>query len=335
MDERWTRFVESHPKASIFHTSGWLKALRETYGYRPVAFVDAAPGREIQNGQVYCIVNSWVTGKRLVSVPFSDHTALLSGNAESEAILEFLKTLVDRDEYRYIEIRPLGSHTLQGTPLSVSARFMLHSIPLDTNLSEIYARFHKDCVQRKIRRAEREQLGYSEPPGDSGLETFYRLLQKSHRRHHSPVQPSAWFRNLIEFLGDRAKIRIATKNGLPVSAIMTLTFHGTMTFKYGGSDAHYHATGSVPFLLWRSIQEAHASGMSEFDMGRSDREHAGLIAFKQHWGAHAIESQYWRYPAGASMSVASWKYRVARTVLSVSPAIALRAAGWLFYRHVG
>ena len=30
-DERWDDFLQSHPEASIFHTRGWLEALRRTY----------------------------------------------------------------------------------------------------------------------------------------------------------------------------------------------------------------------------------------------------------------------------------------------------------------
>ena len=34
-DARWAEFVGKHPSASVFHTVGWLKALRSTYGYEP------------------------------------------------------------------------------------------------------------------------------------------------------------------------------------------------------------------------------------------------------------------------------------------------------------
>ena len=44
-DERWDEFLQNHPDASIFHTRGWLEALRRTYGYQPVAFTLSPPGR--------------------------------------------------------------------------------------------------------------------------------------------------------------------------------------------------------------------------------------------------------------------------------------------------
>jgi hypothetical protein len=42
-DSRWAEFVERHPRASVFHTVGWLEALRRTYGYEPVAYTTSSP----------------------------------------------------------------------------------------------------------------------------------------------------------------------------------------------------------------------------------------------------------------------------------------------------
>ena len=36
-DPRWAVFIERHPGATVFHTPGWLEALRRTYGYEPAA----------------------------------------------------------------------------------------------------------------------------------------------------------------------------------------------------------------------------------------------------------------------------------------------------------
>src|SRR5271167_440366 len=76
-DPRWEKFLERHPRSSVFHTVAWLDALRRTYGYRPVAITTESPGRDLQAGIVFCSVHSWLTGRRLVSLPFSDHCELL------------------------------------------------------------------------------------------------------------------------------------------------------------------------------------------------------------------------------------------------------------------
>src|SRR5271165_2171364 len=73
IDERWEDLLQNHPQASIFHTRGWLEALRKTYGYAPVAFTTSPLGYRLTNGVPFCEISSWLSGRRLVSLPFSDH----------------------------------------------------------------------------------------------------------------------------------------------------------------------------------------------------------------------------------------------------------------------
>ena len=72
-DRRWDNYIGSEPRSSVFHSRAWLLALNRTYQYQPVAFTTSAPDEALQNAIVFCRVKSWLTGKRLVSLPFSDH----------------------------------------------------------------------------------------------------------------------------------------------------------------------------------------------------------------------------------------------------------------------
>src|SRR5437879_4363805 len=72
-DQRWVEFLQRHPRASVFHTPGWLDALQRTYGYEPVVLTTSPASQELSNGVVFCCVSSWLTGRRMVSLPFSDH----------------------------------------------------------------------------------------------------------------------------------------------------------------------------------------------------------------------------------------------------------------------
>src|ERR1700721_1790470 len=65
-DRPWERFVEWHPCSSLFPSSAWLQALSRTYGYKPIVFTTSPPGSELKNGVLFCQVESWLTGRRLV-----------------------------------------------------------------------------------------------------------------------------------------------------------------------------------------------------------------------------------------------------------------------------
>src|SRR3989441_5506420 len=98
-------------------------------------------------------------------------------------------------------------------------------------------------------------------------------------------------------LGDKVKIRMASKDGRPIASVLTLSFKDVLVYKYGCSDERFHNLGGMPLLLWNAIQEGKRNGAREFDMGRSDTDNPGLIAFKEHWGATRSQLTYWRYPA--------------------------------------
>jgi hypothetical protein len=336
-DPRWPDFLARHPKASIFHTREWLQALRRTYGFEPVAF-STSNEEELSNGVVFCQVQSWLTGKRLVSVPFSDHCQPLADGLDLEAILDHLDYNRSAAGWKYIELRPaVDLDILQHqTLLGVSETFTCQTIDLKSDLDTIYRHFHESCVRRKIKRAEREKLTYNSGRSEELLEKFRDLLLITRRRHKLPPQPEAWFRNLVECLGDKLTIHLFSKQADPVASIITLRYKNSLIYKYGCSDARFHNLGAMPLLFWKLIQQGKQNGAEEFDLGRSAPEDPGLIAFKGHLGAVASELKYYRNPfppvrQGRLQPRMSW----VRRVMAHLPQPALNGAGRLLYRHLG
>jgi hypothetical protein len=83
--------------------------LRQTYQYEPFVLTTSPSDRELTDGLVLCRINSRLTGKRLVSLPFSDHCEPLVDRQEDlEALLGSLEGELGKEDLRYIEIRPLG-----------------------------------------------------------------------------------------------------------------------------------------------------------------------------------------------------------------------------------
>jgi lipid II:glycine glycyltransferase (peptidoglycan interpeptide bridge formation enzyme) len=213
--------------------------------------------------------------------------------------------------------------------------YSFHCLNLSKSANELFHSFHKDCVQRKIRRAERENLHYEEGTSEALIQTFYELLVITRRRQYLPLQPISWFRGLIAAFGQDLKIRVVSKDDKPAAGILTLTHKNAMVYKYGCSDARFHSTGGVPFLLWNAIQEAKAKGYEYFDMGRSDKTNSGLISFKKRWGAITTELHYWTYPRRSREQLSERQKDILRRLVPLTPAFALKAVGNLFYGQAG
>src|SRR5271157_538404 len=230
-DERWDEFLQKHADASIFHTRGWLQALQRTYDYKPVAFTTSPPGQALTNGLPFCEISSWLSGSRLVSLPFSDHCApLVESSDKLTYLLTYFKEKLRAEKWSYIEIRPRDPMLTGDVPFTKSRSFFFHRLDLRPSLDEIFRSFHKDCVQRNIRRAERQKVTYEEGRSDLLLTTFYRLLLMTRRRHGLPAQPVDWFRNILACLGDKAKIQVVSKDGRPIAGILTLRYKHVLVY---------------------------------------------------------------------------------------------------------
>jgi Acetyltransferase (GNAT) domain len=337
-DSRWADLVQKHPNGSIFHTPGWLRALRLTYGYEPVFFTTSPPAAPLTNGIVFCRISSWLTGHRMVSLPFADHCEpLCEGREDRDEIFGFLRQALKTESWKYIEIRPQTSGLLKDiSSEEKGSSFCFHRLDLRPSLDALFGALQKSSIQRMIRRAEREGLSCEKGRSEALLEKFYRLMLKTRRRHRLPPQPISWFRNLITCLDDRLSIRVASKNGEALAGILTLSHRRTLVYKYGCSDARFHHWGSVPFLLWNAIQEAKETGFEEFDLGRSDIGNSGLIRFKDRWGGKAALLQYVKLSnQPPERTGENRRMQVAKRFFAHLPDGLLSAAGKLLYRHIG
>jgi CelD/BcsL family acetyltransferase involved in cellulose biosynthesis len=341
-DPRWIELVANHPRASVFHTRGWLEALWKTYRYRPAAYTTSPPRASLRNAVVFCTVDSWLSGRRLVSLPFSDHCELLADDlADATVLFLALEHEFRQHKNRYFEIRPTSPLEVTTDLYSTSEELYLHKVDLRPDLDTIFHRFHKSSTQRKVHRAEREKLTYQEGRSDSLLKSFYELTVLTRRRHGVPPQPFKWFRNLLDCLGASATIMAAYKDGRPLASIFTLRHRDTLTYKYGCSDPRFHNLGGIQMLFWRAMQDAKRDGFETFDLGRSSVLNEGLIRFKERWGAERSSLLYKTFSAvalprrGLPYSETNWKVRCAKHFFSHAPSTVLSLAGQALYRHIG
>jgi lipid II:glycine glycyltransferase (peptidoglycan interpeptide bridge formation enzyme) len=299
-DARWQTFVENHPQGSAFHTVAWVEALQRTYGYEPVVYTTTQPEMPLTNGVLFCKVRSWLSGSRLVSLPFSDHCQPLAEGRDLHEILGWLKSTQGK-EWKYVEVRPLhGDSWGWDSEVGASETFSLQLLDLRPEITALFRKFHKSCVQRKIQ------------------------------------QPRLWFRNVIDCLGDRVLVRNVSRGEQPVASMITMEYKKTQVYKYGCSDSRFNNLGGNALLFWHAIRDAKEKGMEVFDFGRSETENSGLISFKENWGARSIPLNYFRLPARQPMHASTgWRARLAKSVFSMMPDALLTATGKLLYRHIG
>lgn len=314
-----------------------MAALEQTYGYKPFAITQTPPNEDLTSGLALCLIQSHITGNRLVSLPFADHCQpLASDNAQMHELVNYARGMQDERHLKYVELRPhlAGDDSLGG--FGVWATYWFHTLSLAPELGEIFRRFHGSCIQRRIHHAERMNLKYEESRTGGALADFYRLQVLTRARHGLPPQPAKWFRNLLRNFGDGMTIHTVSANGQPVASMVTLRHGRTLTYKYGASDASLHRLGGMILLFWNVIQNAKANGIVQLDLGRSDLDSTGLTEFKDHWGATRSSISYFRFPKPSPKdSHQSRRVMLARQLFTHTPQRIAELAGALLYKHAG
>lgn len=331
----WDEKILSLPGSSFFHTSMWSDVLKESYRYRPVYFT------EIEDGDIKSVlpvmgVESFITGKRGVSLPFSDYCEPLVGdragfNALLNAALEFGK----REGWKYFEIRG-GSRFMNGEDHSGS--FLGHEIDLTGGAGDILEAM-RDSNRRNIKKAAKEGVEVEITTAPEALADFYRLNCMTRRDHGLPPQPYSFFQSFAEKVITRggAFIAQAVYENKVIASNVYILFGRKAIYKYGASDRKYNHLRANNLVMWKAIECCCEIGVETLGLGRTELDHEGLRQFKKGWNAREYAIDYYRY------SFAEGKFKkgsfgvpgITHIFFRKLPAPILNAAGTLLYRHIG
>jgi hypothetical protein len=337
-DARWREFLGGSTTATVFHSSEWMQALTTTYGYECRVLVSSDSDGQVTGGLPYCVMKALLSGRRVVSLPFSDYCGpLATSPVQLEQLLIGIKTVLQDACISDLEMRGCGgggvAHSLGFSP---GERFLRHVIELGDGLERVEGRYHKSCVVRKVARARRESVQVVCGTGCDEVEAFYRLLVITRRRHGYPPPPLEWFKCLAKVLPGSSFVVLKHMNR-PVAAIVSLRFNDVVYYKYGASDERFHHLGVMPFLYAYMVKSAFESGALRVDLGRTELSNTGLADFKERFGAVRSEVVYWRYgsPRSSSFAGAGALMKMARFVVSKSPRALLPHLGNILYPHSG
>lgn len=331
-DERWLGFAASMPQANIFHHPAWISLLSDCYGYRPFVIAVHNDGGETTAGLPMMEVNSLLTSRRWISLPFTDHCAPLYRDAG--ALGELIGGLVDLSHTvgtPRIELRgELPSHPA----IQSYSPHVLHTIELSSDVETVADRIHS-MHRRNIRIAERKGVRIELGRKPEHLRTFYDLHILTRRYHGVPVQPRKFF----DLLGSRiieqglGFVLLAYKDDQCLAGAVFLHWRQTLTYKYGASSREGLSLRPNNLLFWTAIRWGCENGYRILDMGRTGIENTGLRDFKSRWGAEERPLIYSLLSAEPPKLTPRPLMQTAQTVIRKSPVWVGRMVGELLYKH--
>jgi hypothetical protein len=342
-DPRWDKFVENHPFGWICHLSGWKQVLEKSFPHMKghyLALVDNA--NKIQGGLPLFEIRSWLTGKRLVSIPFTTLCdPLVSSTGDTETLLEAAKKLSKDLETSYIEIRTTNSNLfMKNSQFTGSYNFKNHYLELNPEIEQLWKSLHRKAVRQEINRANKNKLSMKIGESESDLIKFYELYIKTRRRLGLPPHPYEFLKSLLDIFGPTKKVilYLAKFQNQIIAGHIVFRFNGRVSAEFEGWDKRFHKVSPNHFLFWEEIKAAHKEGFKIYDFGRTSAGNTGLMAFKGHWGTRVIDLPIFCYPRevwsgdGRENSLA---YKIVSHVCRFAPKSGLKLVGNFCYKHLG
>jgi hypothetical protein len=325
----WDALVMSLPGHSFFHSSAWARVLVETYGYVPKYFTAWVDGQ--LTGVIPLMeVNSWLTGKRAVGLPFSDECEPIG-----EGIDLLLKAATNegaRRGWKSWEVR--GSI---GEPVQSQGTYYSHTLALGCPDAALLKSFDS-AVRGAIKKAEKANLTVTIGHDIADMRVFYDLNCKTRKKHGVPPQPFSFFQNLHQHIIAKRQgfITLARTGDTPIASNIFVHAGRRAVYKYSASDEEFRALCGPNLVLWRAIQWCNQAGIQDVDFGRTLIDNVGLRRFKRHWNTEERTLSYFKYNLRAKQFVtgkgesSQSREKIVRHI----PIPIARMIGSVLYRHV-
>ena len=332
LPDKWLEFISSNKWASIFHHPNWIKLIAECYGYQPLVVTIPGLKGEIRAGIPIVEVNSILTGRRWISLPFSDHCApLYMEERDLQQLIEELVSLSRNPENPRIELR--GNYPTHDL-IHTHTGYVLHTLKLESGLQALFGNLHP-MHRRNIKKAQKSGVRIEISANQKQLDDFYQLHMKNRRRQGIPVQPKKFFNLLQNKLLNQGLgfILSAYLDDECIAAYIFLHWGETLTYKFGASNPERHNLRPNNLMMWEGIRWGCENGYCILDLGRSSISNVGLRRFKNMWGAEETPLTYAFLPARSYSSPNERMERVMNIIIRNTPPWVSRASGELFYRH--
>ncbi len=332
--EGWDEIIASLPQVCFFHASPWARVLSETYHYEPIYFVAFVGGRLV--GLLPLMeVNSVLTGRRGVSLPFTDFCEpIAEGNVELRDIFEQVLAYGRDKGWKYVELRG-GKHLLEDA--NMSDVFWAHTLPLLSDEKKVAERF-RDSTKRNIKKAISSNVVIRELSTIEAVREFYELNCQTRRDHGLPPQPWRFFEAIHRHVisPGYGVVVLGYYQDRVISGNIYFHFADRAIYKYGASDRRFLHLRASNLVMWEGIKKYCREDYKELHFGRTEQAHQGLRQFKMGWGPEEKTMEYVRYSfdTGSFLEAEKPIGRFYHTVFRNTPICMLKAVGSVMYRHM-
>lgn len=339
---QWSAWLEKAVQSCFSYQPAWHALIARLYGYTVIPLTTTNDEGRITGFLPLCALSSPLTGKRLVSLPFSDHCPLLAEDEQCAAdLIEQAIRLALARKARYLELRPGPSEVIeQRADFIKGDLYVRWLLSLQSDPASVWSKLRKP-VQRQVVKARKMGVQARFAANREDVEHYYRLhLLTRSKKQGMPAQPRNFFYGLWDAFAsnDAMQILLAEHEGKVIAGMVLLAAGNTIRYAYGASDERYLQLAPNNLLMWTAIEWACTHGYQTLDLGRTARDNEGLMEYKRRWGADMEPLPYYYYPHIDGLAATpehSRKFQLLTSCWRKLPLQVSGPLGGMLYKHLG
>jgi CelD/BcsL family acetyltransferase involved in cellulose biosynthesis len=287
----WDALVTAAPTATIFHTAAWAELWTgEWRDARWEAIVLEEGGR--YEGAIGAIVRHRGPVRTVFSMPFSTYGGPLvradhpDPAAVRRALLEAFGRLAASRLTLRAEITWYGGVRNELPPKLPADETFTHVLPLGRDYESLSAGF-APAARRLVRQSEESGLAIRAAENLEDVRAFYNLAVETVRRRGGTPKPFSLYARIFKALvpAGLARYHLVLHEERPVAGSLHLFREGVATSWLPVSSEAAWPLRPNNFLISRVLMSLCDAGYLEYHFGASPPDAAGLIRFKESWGA--------------------------------------------------
>ncbi|MHC5101753.1 MAG: lipid II:glycine glycyltransferase FemX [Planctomycetota bacterium] len=331
--ENWDERLARHEKINFFHSRAWARVLYETYGYQPMYFGSLNSG-SMKTLLPLMEIKSILTGKRGVSLPFTDYCEpIFENGTDFDQLLQSAQQHGKQSRWQWIQVR--GGDGIDAEP---DQQYCVHELKLESDTENLFSRL-RSSKRRNIRKAQSEKIQIIHSQDNEAVDAYYRLHCQTRKRHGVPPQPYRFFHKIFEHVISKGqgKVVLALHQKKMVAGSIYFHFRQKALYKFGASDMSFQHLRANDLVMWEAIKGYAAEGCQSFCFGRTALHNTGLRRFKSDWGAAERIINYYKYDLRHDDFVTTQpsENRLQQRIFQLLPVPALKLCGSALYRHMG
>ncbi|TSA44591.1 MAG: GNAT family N-acetyltransferase [Deltaproteobacteria bacterium] len=281
-------------------------------------------------------INSFLTGKRGVSLPFTDYCEpIVSDASQFRELFTAAVAFGAKHNWQNLELRGGEAFLPDEEP---SECHYGHTLDLTKGPRRLFAGL-RDSNRRNIKKAEKEKIEVTISASPDAVKAFCRLNSLTRRDHGLPPQPRRFFQCLYDHILSQGMgfIVLASLRGTAIAANVYCNFGDQILYKYGASDRGWLHLRANNLVIWAAIKWGCNHGYRSLCFGRTEPENEGLRQFKSGWGAREHLIKYYRYDLkkDAFIKTPTIIHPLFKKVFKKLPIPVLDFMGTVLYGHMG